>query len=290
MKKTIPLFILCCMFPAVFFTFISCPGGNGNGEEGPTIIPMELVYQNKDSVMLCDQCISDPDLDPDPLTHTWNHVAGLNGTYGDTDDCPHCSTYCAPAAIAMISKAYGRTAEKILQDWIYDGGKDLPDGIRDGLLTTHGVGMFHGVGSSFYEVQEAMDFALEPMLHDEYNSGKPMTVTMLENCIENSRPILWLDHNGWPDNLSDNIELPETIKLYQGHAKVIAGYDDRGTDGVSDDLCLIYDPWPEYNDSEFLPSGASKGPDDTFDPYWLPASSVIGDANDVFLVPQDSIP
>ena len=111
-------------FSSVRFSFISCPGGNG--EDGPTVIPMELVYQNKDSVMLCDQCISDPDLDPDPLTHTWNHVAGPNGTYGDTDDCPHCSTYCAPAAIAMISKAYGRTAEKILQDWIYEGERIYP--------------------------------------------------------------------------------------------------------------------------------------------------------------------
>ena len=152
------------------------------------------------------------------------------------------------------------------------------------------MGLFHGVGSSFYEVQDAMDFALEPMLHDEYNSGKPMTVTILENCIDNSHPALWLDHNGWPDNFSNDIDLPATIKQYQGHAKVIAGYDDRGTSDTSDDRCLIYDPWPEYNDKKLLPTGAAKGPDDTFDPYWLPVSSIIGDTNDVFLVPKDSIP
>ena len=286
MKKTISFTISCCILFAAFLTFISCPGG----DSGPTIISMELVYQNKDSVMVCDLCEFDPGLSSDPATHPWNHAAGTNGTYGDGDDCPHCSTYCAPAAIAMISKSYGREDEKILQDWIYDGGKNLPDAIRDGILTTHGVGMFHGVGSLYYEVQDAMDFALEPMLHDEYNSGKPMTATILVNCIQNSRPVLWLDHNGWPDNLSDDIDLPTTITQYQGHAKVIAGYDDRETSDTSDDRCLVYDPWPEYNDDEVLPAGASKGPDDTFDPYWLPVSSIIGDANDVFLVPTDSIP
>ena len=135
-----------------------------------------------------------------------------------------------------------------------------------------------------------MDFALDPMLHDEYNSGKPLTATILESCIENSRPVLWLDHNGWPDSFGNEIDLPATIEQYQGHAKVIAGYDNEGTSDTSDDRCLVYDPWPEYNDDEVLPGDASKGPDDTYDPYWLPLSSIIGDINDVFLVPTDSIP
>ena len=283
MKKMIYFTISCCILFAAFLAFTSCP--SKDGEESPSIISMQLVYQHKDTLMECVSCTA-----VESAPHAENHAAGSNGIYGDGDDCPHCSTYCAPASIAMISRAYGRTAEKILQDWIYDGGKDLPDAIKDGHLTTHGVGMFHGVGSPYYEVQEAMDFALEPMLHDEYNSGKPMTETILENCIENSRPVLWLDHNGWPDNLSDDIDLPTTITQYQGHAKVIAGYDDRETSDTSDDRCLVYDPWPEYNDDEVLPAGASKGPDDTFDPYWLPLSSIIGDANDVFLVPTDSIP
>ena len=283
MRKLIPLLVSFCMLLAAFITFVSCPGGNG--EDGPSIISMELVYQHKDTPMLCDLCTA-----VESAPHAEKHAAGPNGTYGDNDDCPHCSTYCAPASIAMISKAYGRTAEKIEQDWIYDGGKNLPDAKRDGNLTTRGVGMFHGIGSPFSEVQDAMDFALEPMTHDEYNAGNPMTKTIFKNCIENNRPVLWLDHNGWPDNFSNDIDLPATIKQYQGHAKVIAGYDDRGTSDTTDDRCLIYDPWPEYNDDEILPTGAAKGPDDTFDPYWLPVSSIIGDTNDVFLVPKDSIP
>jgi hypothetical protein len=130
------------------------------------------------------------------------------------------------------------------------------------------------------------------MTHDEYNTGNPMTETILKNSIESRRPVLWLGHNGWPENLSEDIDLPATIIQYQGHAKVIAGYADRGTSDISDDLCLIYDPWPEYNDKQdigLLPTGATKGPDDTFDPYWLPVSSIMGDVNDVFLVPQNPI-
>ena len=190
----------------------------------------------------------------------------------------------------MISTAYGKTAEKIQQDWIYDGGKNLPDALRDGHLTTRGVGMYHGVGSSFYEVQDAMDFALEPMLHDEYNAAKLITDTVLKRAIADGRPVLWLDHNGWPDNFSDDIDLPVTIEQYQGHAKVIAGYDGNNTSDSSDDRCLVYDPWPEYNDKGILPAGAAKGPADTYDPYWLPITSVKGDTNDVFLIPLDSVP
>ncbi len=39
-----------------------------------------------------------------------------------------------------------------------------------------------------------------------------------------------------------------------------------------------------------MATGATKGPDDTFDPYWFPLNSTVGDSDDVFLVPQDSIP
>lgn len=70
-------------------------------------------------------------------------------------------------------------------------------------------------------------------------------------------------------------------------------YYHRRTGKHSHDRCLIYDPWPEYNDKQdiqLLPTGATKGPDDTFDPYWFPLNSTVGDSDDVFLVPQDSIP
>jgi hypothetical protein len=283
MKKPIPLVFSIMLFSALSLAFVSCPGGDA--DDGPTLIPMELVYQHKDTYMMCDSCSA-----VESAPHTDTHAAGLNGIYGDNDDCPHCSTYCAPAAISMISTAYGRSAEKVEQDWIYDGGKNLPDIVRDGYLTTRGVGMFHGVGSAFFEVQDALDFALDPMLHDEYNTGKPMSNSIMKGHIENNRPVLWIDHNGWPENFSDNINLPETIRQYQGHARVIAGYDDEDTAETQDDRLLIYDPWPEYNDSGFLPDGAEKGPDDTYDPYWFPLSAVVGDVNDLFLVPRDPVP
>jgi hypothetical protein len=285
MKKSIPLLISFCMLFAAFLTFISCPGNNG--EDGPSIIPMQLIYQHKDTDSIpCNLCT------PPNTIHVWNDAAGPLGVYGDSNDCPHCSTYCAPASIAMIAKAYGLTGAKTEQDLIYDEGKQTYGEVLPGIIESHNVGMFHGANTTDPEVQQAFDYAIDPMTHDEYNAGNLMTETTLKSCIENSHPVLWLDHNGWPDNLSDLIELSPLIKQDQGHAKVIAGYDDRGTDGVSDDLCLIYDPWPEYNDKqkiELLPTGATKGPDDTFDPYWLPVSSIIGDANDVFLVPQNSI-
>ena len=67
-------------------------------------------------------------------------------------------------------------------------------------------------------------------------------------------------------------------------------YGHRRTGKHSHDRCLIYDPWPEYNDEKILPTGATKGPDYTFDPYWFPLNSIVGDSDDVFLVPKESIP
>lgn len=69
-----------------------------------------------------------------------------------------------------------------------------------------------------------------------------------------------------------------------GHAKVIAGWDDNDTlIDTKDDKCLIFDPWPEYNDTGILPMNATQGPGGTFDPYWLPLSDVLNDTNDIFL-------
>jgi hypothetical protein len=69
-----------------------------------------------------------------------------------------------------------------------------------------------------------------------------------------------------------------------GHAKVIAGWDDSGTlVDTSDDKCLIFDPWPEYNDTGILPMNATQGPGNTFDPYWLPLDDVLNDTSDIFL-------
>lgn len=66
---------------------------------------------------------------------------------------------------------------------------------------------------------------------------------------------------------------------------VIAGYSDNDTADPADDLCLIFDPWPEYNDKGILPANATKGPGGAFDPYWLPLNDVnLSDPFDQYLV------
>jgi hypothetical protein len=97
-------------------------------------------------------------------------------------------------------------------------------------------------------------------------------------------PILWLDHGGFPENVS-NDAYSSSYRAEQGHAKVITGYDDNDTADNADDLCLIYDPWPEYNDKNILPKNAIKGPGGTFDPYWLSLNDVnLSDISDKYLV------
>jgi len=191
----------------------------------------------------------------------------------------------------MIAKAYGYTGNQVQQDYIYDAGKSVGETTGDLILGTCGVGMFHGVGvGNDPEVQNALIFTLNGMPHDDHD-GVFMQADLLilkNTIIQERRPILWLDHGGWPDDQYD--ELP-VDRQYQGHAKVIGGYDDRGTEDFSDDLCLILDPWPQYNEEGFSPQNATKGPGDTNDPYWLPLSmTVTGDSNDRFLIPTQPIP
>ena len=139
------------------------------------------------------------------------------------------------------------------------------------------------------EVQEALKWALGVTTLDQYDSSTPLDHTILKSLIENNRPALWLDHGGWPANQSGELP-PLGARQYMGHAKVIAGYDDQDTPDPRDDLCLIYDPWPSYNDEAKLPLNTIKGPQDTYDPYWLPQGDVLGDLpNDIFLVPPDPI-
>ena len=152
MKKSIPLLVSLCILITAFFTLISCPGKGG--DEGPLIITMELIYQHKDTPLMCQPCDSDIQLTIDP--HPENHAAGPDGLYGNSDDCPHCSAFCAPASIAMIAKAYGRTGVKIEQDLIYDEGKQSHgEAQQSGIIETHGVGMYHGAGATPFEVQAA---------------------------------------------------------------------------------------------------------------------------------------
>jgi len=217
-------------------------------------------------------------------------VAGVDGTMPSADDytCPHCSAYCAPAAIAMIAAAYGDPSFETRQDYIYENGKHGPFQ-GDGIIEDHGVGMFHGVGSTHPEVQDAMRYALAQMAITELDISALTWSKLRDGFIRKKRPVLWLDHNGWPSDQNDEYPSEENRK-HQGHAKIIAGYDDKNTSESSDDYCLIYDPWPGYELNSALPLNAEKGPADTFDPYWLPVGSVLGDPNDLFIIPDSATP
>jgi len=210
-------------------------------------------------------------------------------TYGTGDDCPHCSAYCAPACIAMISTYRGLGAPANLQDVIYDNGKSVPPEITgNGTIETHGVGMFHGAGGWPAEVQTAMTWALGPITQHDWAGGNPkgpMTYPLLLGYMSMGNPILWLDNGGWPVNQSISYP-PLSNRVDQGHAKVIGGHDDNGTQAdPTDDLLLIFDPWPEYSDIGILPANCSQGPGGTWDPYWQPLNDVnFSDPNDVYLV------
>lgn len=254
---------------------------------GVTILNVPLIYQHKDTNMPCIRCGAS-----NSVPHSWNHSSGLDGVYGTIDDCPHCSSYCAPASIAMIAKYHNFSGNRIQQDDIYDNGKQSDGETKgDGILQSHGVGMYDGTGNRPTEVQSSFQWAIGNFF--QYGAGTiPLTGDVVINSINNGHPILWLDHNGWPGNISTYLPGWENMSYDQGHAKVIIGYDDNNTPtNYSDDKYLINDPWPEYNDKGILPINASLGPGGSYDPYWIPASLVLNDqSNDVELIDNIIIP
>jgi hypothetical protein len=244
--------------------------------------PLVLNCQHKDSVM---QCIPDGAFCIPPNgAHASNDAKGVDGIYGTADDCPHCSCYCVPACISMIAVYRGGAGNFIVQDQIYDNGKSTGgENLGDGLLQTHGIGMFDGTGGWPKEVQTSFQWALGMVGYIEHNSTNHLTVPVLAQYIAFGYPVLWLDRDGWPANQSPFYPSASN-RVDMGHAKVIAGWDDNGTlVDTSDDKCLIFDPWPEYNDMGILPMNATNGPGGTFDPYWLPLNDVLNDTNDIFL-------
>jgi hypothetical protein len=250
-----------------------------------TTLAIALSFQHYDTGM---PCVAPPPVHPIG-PHAWNDAKGINGVYGDADDCPHCSAYCAPASISMITTYRGLGAPANVQDAIYDNGKSvLPEITGDNIIQTHGVGMFHGVGVWPAEVQTAMTWAMGPII--QYDSAPanpkgPMTYPLLLGYMGTGTPILWLDNGGWPVNQSASYPSLSN-RVDQGHAKVIGGHDDNNTPlDPTDDLCLIYDPWPEYIDMGILPLNCTQGPGGTWDPYWQPLNDVnFSDPNDVYLV------
>lgn len=250
-----------------------------------TIPGMTVIHQFKDTNMNCIANVPPPPCGA--VTHVWNGVTGAkgnDGAYGTADDCPHCSAYCAPASIAMISTYRLRPVPFVQQDDIYDAGKTQNGEVpNNGIIETHGMGMFcQGLAP---EVQVAFMWAAGTAIvqNDSGGVNAPLTGAAVIHYINEGRPILWCDIGGFPVNQSGSYP-PPSYRNDQGHAKVIAGYDDSGTPGMyGDDWYLIYDPWPEYNDLGLKPIGAKKGPGGTWDPYWFPANSVL-DANDIYLV------
>lgn len=224
----------------------------------------------------------------------------LYGPVGFSDDCPHCIVYSGPACIQMIN-GYRYGGPLVPQDMIYDDCElDSLNGEfqSDGMCQRHGFGVLDGTGASPSpsEIQKAFDMYINP--HHQHNQwdASALVASTLASYITGLYPVIWDDHGGWPSNMDPTWPIaPENTM--QGHYKVIAGYDDKGTPGESDDLALIYDPWPGYNDVTAvnptpLPPGALPGPGGPSapDPYWLPVGSVIGDTNDLFIVEMAAIP
>ena len=259
---------------------------------GQTTLALTLIDQHKDTGCACNggnpPCIGVPVTPP----HVPNDVKNMvppgvgDNLYGTINDCPHCSAYCVPGSIAMIAKFRGIGIPFKQQDDIYDHGKKtMGETQANGIIETHGVGMTDGSGGSAWEVQDAFNWSIGAFIQHNQSDATALSAAQLEQYILFGHPVLWLDHNGWPANLSDTA-FPDTYRQNQGHAKVIGGYNDSGTDGTTaDDLCLIYDPWPEYNDMSILPLNATQGPGGTFDPYWLPLNDVnLSDIQDRYLV------
>jgi len=222
----------------------------------------------------------------------------LYGFVGNFDDCPHCSVYSGPACIQMVW-AYRFGGPPIPpQDIIYDMCElDKPVGELQGsgVIERHGYGVLDGTAGSPPEIQTAFMAFIGPVFQHNQWDASALTFQTLESYIVNGFPLIWDDHNGWPSNMDLRWPSPPDNQ-FQGHYKVIAGYDDGNTVGNSqDDFALIYDPWPGYNDALAqnptpLPAGAVAGPTGQPDPYWLPVGSVLGDVGDLFLVEFAAIP
>ena len=217
------------------------------------------VVQHKDTTMSC------TDTGGTSTVHALDHA--VNPPPGGA----HCGYYCAPASISMYSLYRGNSGVKTQQDNIYDNGKFTQGETQaDGTIQTHGVGMFSaavgGVGGA--EIQAAFSWSVGATVQWGTLYGSPFTGAEVINLIDQNTPILWADHHGYPSEV--NPPLPEEWIDVNGHAKIIAGYDDKNTAVFGDDEYLIYDPWPT--------SGS---------PYWVSQSAVL-DTRDLYIT--DAIP
>ena len=224
-------------------------------------LPITQVWQHKDTTMSCTAPGGNN------LVHAHDHA--VNPPPGD----PHCGYYCAPASIAMYALYRGKAGSQTQMDDIYDNGKFTQGEVQsDGTIQTHGFGMFSAFTGSVGgpEVQTAFAWAVAAPLEWGSTYGPPMTGGEIISQINGNTPILWIDHGGYPNEV--NPPLPEEWENYNGHAKLIAGYDDKNTAVFNDDEYLIFDPWPT--------SGS---------PYWAPHSTVVN-GTDLYITDGGPLP
>jgi hypothetical protein len=230
--------------------FLAAMPNNASGTTSTLAITQ--VWQHKDTNMSCTATGGTS------TVHAIDHA--VNPPPGDG----HCGYYCAPASIAMYSIFRGNSGANIQQDDIYDAGKFTQGETQaDGTIQTHAVGMFSGFTGSVggAEVQAAFGWSVGTPIEWGSIYGLPMTGPEVIAKITANTPILWIDHGGYPSEV--NPPLPEEWLDYNGHAKVIAGYNDMGTPTTyTDDEYFIYDPWPT--------SGS---------PYWEAYGTVINNSD-----------
>ena len=133
-KKGLLVIVAVLLLMSSAFAYIaSIPKSNSSQALSVTTIPLVLSCQHYDTLM---PCIALPIHAVGP--HAWNDAKGLDGIYGNADDCPHCSAYCAPASISMIATYRGIGMPGNLQDAIYDNGKSVPPELTaSNVLETH---------------------------------------------------------------------------------------------------------------------------------------------------------
>ncbi|MCD6380013.1 hypothetical protein J7M07_06185, partial [bacterium] len=201
-------------------------------------------------------------------TNMWCNVCGAGVIHPvHSPGCSHCDMYCAPASIAMYAIFSGRGGNFIQQDYIYDNGKSSQGEILgNGILETHGVGMYAGVASKAPEIQTGFTYSvgMVPYQFGPQGTANPaISCSMVEFYIDHNQIFLWIDIAGWPMDMT----VPGELYYDSGHCKIIAGYDDNDTlEDDTDDLFYIYDPWPT--------SGS---------PSWVAQAAVLNNPNDMFL-------
>ncbi len=231
-----------------------------------TTLPLPQLWQHKDNDSF--PCIV---IDPPWCPSGPPHAPSCAPVPPWGDGCPHCAANSALASIMAIREYRGHPGCPCSQDCLYDRNKTTDGEIPlDSVLQTHGVGLRDA------ELIAAFRDALTELHTFQNDLAVPaprLTAWVLRQLITMGTPVLWIDRDGFPVAYMNPTAYENMRDRGEGHVKVIAGYDDRGSYcDVADDRVLIIDPWP---------AAGSPYPDS---PYWVEASDVVtGDESDLFL-------